>query len=130
MRELTGLAIQRGLWVAIFGPDGAGKSAVIKRLAHQPSLPFHGFQQFHFRPIFRRRWNDSRPVTQPHAKPPRSVLASIFKLLYWLANCWFGYVATIRPARVDSRLVIFDRYFDDILIDPQRYRLPKSSLWF
>jgi thymidylate kinase len=118
------------LWVAVFGPDGAGKSAVIEQLAHEISLSFHGIQQFHFRPMFRRQQKDSQPVTQPHGKPPRGVLASVFKLLYWLADCWYGYMVTIRPARAGSRLVIFDRYFDDILIDPQRYRLPKSSLWF
>ncbi|HME31153.1 MAG TPA: hypothetical protein VKG65_00225 [Terriglobales bacterium] len=126
----TGRGNQRGLWVAIFGPDGAGKSTVIERLAREFSLPFHGMQQFHFRPMFHTQWMDSPPVTDPHANPPRSGPVSIFKLLYWLAACWFGYVLTIRPAQVNSRLVICDRYFDDILVDPRRYRLPKSSLWF
>src|SRR5208337_1054481 len=70
------------------------------------------------------------PVTQPHGKPPRGALISIFKLLYWLADCWYGYMVTIRPARAGSRLVIFDRYLNDILIDTRRYRLPKSCRWF
>jgi len=116
--------------VAVFGPDGAGKSAVIKRLTQEISPPFHGTQQFHFRPMFRQQRKDSQPVTQPHGKPPRGALISIFKLLYWLADCWYGYMVSIRPARANSRLVIFDRYFDDILIDPRRYRLPKSCRWF
>ena len=126
----TGRGNQRGLWVAIFGPDGTGKSTVIERLAREFSLPFHGMQQFHFRPMFHKQWMDSPPVTDPHGKPPRSGPVSIFKLLYWLAACWFGYVLTIRPARANSRLVICDRYFDDIQIDPRRYRLPESSMWF
>jgi len=127
---LTGRVNQRGLWVAVFGPDGAGKSAVIKRLAHELSLSFHGIQPFHFRPMFRRQLKDSHPVTRPHGKLPRGAAISIFKLLYWLADCWYGYMVTIRPARAGLRLVIFDRYFDDILIDPRRYRLPKSCQWF
>ena len=38
MRVLTERANQRGLWVAVFGPDGVGKSAVIKQLAQELSL--------------------------------------------------------------------------------------------
>jgi thymidylate kinase len=121
---------KRGLWVAVFGADGAGKSAVIRRLASDPSLPFCGMQQFHFRPMFQQRWKESAPVTRPHAKPPRGTMISILKLLYWLADCWFGYLTTVRPARANARLVIFDRYLHDILIDPLRYRIPKSSLRF
>jgi len=114
----------------VFGPDGAGKSAVIKRLAEELLPPFEEVQQFHFRPMFRRQWIEKQTITDPHAKSPRSGLASIFKLLYWLADCWYGYLVTVRPVRANSRLVIFDRYFPDILVDPQRYRLPSSSQWF
>ena len=120
----------QGLWVAVFGPDGAGKSAVIKYLAADPTMPFRGTEQFHFRPMFRRHWDESPPATAPHARPSRNALLSIFKLLYWLLDCWFGYAFIVRPARAGSRLVLFDRYLDDILIDPLRYRLPNSTLWF
>jgi thymidylate kinase len=118
------------LWVAVFGPDGAGKSAVIKSLAAGFPAPFRGIQQFHFRPMFRRQWAESAPATAPHAKPSRGAVLSIFKLLYWLADCWYGYVFIVRPARAGSRLVLFDRYLHDILVDPLRYRLPKSNRWF
>jgi len=116
--------------MAVFGPDGAGKSAVIKRVAQQLQPPFATVQQFHFRPMFRREWRDSPSVTEPHGQPPRGTLISILKLLYWLADCWYGYLVTIRPARGGLRLVIFDRYLPDILIDPQRYRLPASCRWY
>jgi thymidylate kinase len=118
-----------GLWVALLGPDGAGKSAVIKRMSGKLSIAFDGIQEFHFRPRFQSCRHDQPAVTQPHAQPPRSALISSLKLLYWLADCWFGYLGIVRPARAHSQLVIFDRYYNDILVDPRRYRLPNSCLW-
>ena len=54
-----------------------------------------------------------------------------------------GYWLVVRPARAAGRLVIFDRYFHDLLVDPRRYRygaplwlahavgwlVPKPDLW-
>ena len=121
---------RRGLWIAFFGPDGAGKSAVIEELSGKLETSFVGITRFHFRPRFRRQGVDWPPVTSPHAQPPRSILASLGKLVYWLLDCWFGYLVTIRPGMARSELVIFDRYLPDILVDPRRYRLPASCLRF
>jgi thymidylate kinase len=41
---------------------------------------------------------------------------------------WLGYVFVLRPFLVRSGLVIFDRYFQDLLIDPLRYRYG-GSMW-
>ena len=130
VRKIAGDADQRGLWVAVFGPDGAGKSTVIQGLTDELSLSFCGIRQFHFRPQFRRHWVDSPPVTDPHGMPARGTILSLFKLLYWLADCWYGYLFIVRPARAHARLVISDRYFHDIVVDPYRYRLPVGCLWF
>ena len=116
-----------GLWIAVLGPDGAGKSAAIQRLTQELSLCFCGIERFHFRPTFRRKWQDSPPVTNPHGKPPRGFLLSILKLIYWLADYWYGYVTVVRPALLNSSLILFDRYYHDVLVDPQRYRLPDST---
>ena len=57
-------------------------------------------------------------------------LISLLKLLYWLVDCWTGYLLTICPGRHRSELIFFDRYFPDITVDPLRYRLPQSTQWF
>ena len=117
-----------GLWVAFFGTDGAGKSTIIDDLEVSLS-PFHAvIHRYHLRPHFGKKWQPSPPVTDPHAQPPRGWLLSAMKLLYWLVDYWFGYVRNIQPAIKAGGLVLFDRYCQDILIDPRRYRLPDSAL--
>ncbi|HEY5177737.1 MAG TPA: hypothetical protein VII95_19465 [Terriglobales bacterium] len=130
MHRRSSFIKRQGLWIAVFGPDGAGKSTAIQRLTQELSLSFRDIERFHFRPMLRWRWQNSPPVTDPHGKPPRGFLLSMLKLIYWLADYWYGYAALIRPALLNSTLVLFDRHYRDVLVDPQRYRLPASTLWF
>lgn len=116
----------RGLWIAVFGPDGVGKSTVIEKMKTQVGAVFSGVTEFHFRPMLGRQRVNQPPVTTPHALRPRAGLVSLVKLVYWLLDCWCGYLFVIRPGLRHSRLVMFDRYYSDILVDPLRYRLPAS----
>lgn len=50
-------------------------------------------------------------------------------MLYYALDYVIGYACHIYPALVCSTLVIFDRYFDDILIDPARYRYAGPRAW-
>ena len=117
----------RGRWVAVFGPDGAGKTAVIAGLQHKLASRFSGCVRFHFRPRLFARQVDAPPVTAPHAQTPRGLFISNVKLFYWLLDCWLGFFFHVLPALRSSRLVIFDRYLPDLLVDPVRYRLPAGA---
>jgi len=121
---------RQGLWIAFFGPDGVGKSTVIERLPNNLAGAFSGFAHGHFRPRFGLRQAQAKPVTAPHAQTARGSLISYGKLMYWLLDCWLGYGFKVRPALRRSRLVIFDRYVPDLLVDPVRYRLPVSAMKF
>jgi thymidylate kinase len=123
-------SVSTGLFIAFFGPDGVGKSAIIEQLKVAAGTDFSAVVQFHFRPMLGRQAPHRSPVSDPHAQAPRSLLVSCAKLLYWLLDCWYGYFVAVRPARRCSGLVIFDRYYPDILVDPLRYRLPAGSLRF
>ena len=117
----------RGLWIAFYGPDGVGKSAVIGSLQAKPGGAFSRCLCFHFRPRFGGRAYERPPVTAPHAQSPRGLLITMIKLAYWLLDCWLGYLFMVMPATSRSQLVVFDRYLPDILVDPMRYRLPMSA---
>ena len=114
--------------MAFFGADGAGKTSVIDDLEFTLTPVYPTIHRYHLRPHFGTKWQVSPPVADPHAQPPRGWLLSGLKLLLWLADYWSGYVRTIRPAIKAGGLVLFDRYYQDILIDPRRYRLPDSAL--
>ena len=111
-----------GLSVAVLGPDGAGKSTLIQGLQREMAGAFRRTATLHLMPGLLRKGGDGKPVTDPHGHPPRSWLTSLLKLGYYWLDYTLGYRLKIRPALVRSALVLFDRYYDDLLLDPKRYR--------
>jgi thymidylate kinase len=113
-----------GLFVVVLGPDGSGKSLVVDGLTHELTAAFRGVETRHLRPgILRRRGPaDGGPTLDPHGLPAYGSLVSIAKLLYVLADYVLGYPLCIRPLLVRSNLVIYDRYYYDLLVDPLRFR--------
>jgi thymidylate kinase len=116
-----------GLLIAVVGPDGSGKDTVINALRSQLSSGFRRVKQFHWRPHLLFPKKNAPAVTSPHASPPRSAILSSFYLLGFVLDYWLGYVLSIRPAIFRSNLVIFDRYFYDVIVDPRRSRFGGPS---
>ena len=121
---------REGLWVAVYGPDGAGKSAVIQQLASGLTPLFSAIRMYHLRIPLWRYSGPPASVTNPHGQPPRGTFLSCLKLLYMLAHAWLTHFLFVVPSLVSGQLVLFDRYFLDYTIDPQRYRLAKQSSGF
>jgi thymidylate kinase len=113
---------QTGLCLAVLGSDGAGKSTLLTRLQARLKPVFPEQQTIHFRP---RVWEKKKTgvVTDPHGKPPRNILMSWLKVGFYFLDHWVGWLVVVRPAKQRGILIIFDRNFDDLLVDERRYRL-------
>jgi thymidylate kinase len=89
--------------------------------------------------IMKRRGEEVMIVTNPHCNPPRSAVTSIAKIVMWLMEEWY---ATLFQEKRNT-LILYDRYYHDLLIDPLRYRyggpawaarlvghlMPQPALW-
>lgn len=111
-----------GLIVAVLGPDGSGKTTVIESIQKTLLPAFRQTHYYHLRPKLRGQ-ADGRVNSNPHQLPPRSYLLSAAKLGYFVLCYWLGWIQ-VKKRKISSSLVIFDRYFHDVFIDPVRYRLP------
>jgi thymidylate kinase len=109
-----------GISIAFLGPDGSGKTTIIDGLKNS-ILPFRKTDYFHLKPV-RSKNMESGVTTDPHQFKPYSRLKSYTKLLYFIYQYNFGWVKNIIPLKIKSSLIIFDRYFDDLIADNKRYR--------
>jgi thymidylate kinase len=131
--------------VVLLGPDGSGKSSVIESLEAELAGNFAEIRILHLRPrLGRGTARVGPPVADPHSAQARSLILSAAKLLYLLVDYstihvwrwWFWWKRC-------SVLIIFDRYYHDLLVDPKRYRygapiwlarwighlVPRPDLW-
>ena len=132
-----------GLHVVLLGPDGCGKTSVIDRVIPDLTPAFRQTFSFHLRPRFGLQKSADQPVIDPHSQAPRNFLASTTKIFYFWFDYLAGWLGDVRPKTVRSTLVLFDRYYHDMLVDPKRYRfggpfwlarwignlIPKPDLW-
>jgi thymidylate kinase len=122
-RRIRRIVQPTGFMVALLGPDGAGKSTVMARVQGDlASQAFRGSKSYHLRPNLGGVRREPGGVSAPHAKPPRGVIPSIAKLGFWWVDYTVGYFAAVFPCLLRSSLVVFDRYYHDLLVDQRRYR--------
>ncbi|WP_333840209.1 DapH/DapD/GlmU-related protein [Pelomicrobium sp.] len=143
-RKVVRVLQPTGALVVFLGPDGSGKSSVIEQVLADLAPAFRKTYRFHLRPRALGSGNTTfARVTTPHASPPRGTLGSAAKLLYLALDHLVGYALVVRSLITRSTLVVFDRYYHDLLVDPGRYRhggrltlarwlarlVPRPDLW-
>ncbi|WP_405565110.1 hypothetical protein [Polaribacter sp. Asnod6-C07] len=120
LRILKRICYPTGISIAFLGPDGSGKTTVINGLTSS-FLPFRKTDYFHLKPVYTKN-KVGGVTTDPHKFKPYNKLKSYSKLLYFLYQYNSGWLKNIIPLKIKSSLIIFDRYFDDLIADNKRYR--------
>lgn len=134
-----------GFSVGFTGPDGSGKTTVIDLIREQLAPVFgSATSYFHFRPTLIPNAGEAalnagvkkevdREYDRPHRGGKTNVFSSLFRLLYYSIDYIIGYFIRIKTKCRITRLVIFDRYYTDIICDSRRSRIflnYKFLYWF
>jgi hypothetical protein len=131
-RRLAGrLRRPTGLTVVVAGPDGTGKSTLAAALPAACSGAFRASRRFHLNPsvlpppgrLLRRAPADT---TAPHARAPSSPAGSLARLVYLWADAVLAWGPKVALPRRRSTLVVIERGWRDLEVDPARYRLGTS----
>jgi thymidylate kinase len=110
--------------LVVAGPDGAGKSSLASAMIEQVLAP--PVVHVHHRPgVLPRSAAAAQAVTAPHKYPPYSAPKSAIKLLYLWVDYQLGWWFRLRPVRRGGGSVIIERGWQDLAVDPLRYRLAR-----
>jgi hypothetical protein len=134
----TGRLVERlrhptGLSVVIAGPDGTGKSELADALPTACAGAFWGARRMHLNPsvlpppgrLLRRA---PRDPTTPHAQPTSALVSSLARLGYLWLDALIAWGPQVALPRRRSILVVVERGWRDLEVDPTRYRIvvPRS----
>lgn len=119
-----------GICIAFLGTDGSGKTTIINALPEVLKNTFDESQisYHHWRPGFLaspkgKNSGSLKYTNEPHSQKLYSPLVSLIKFMYYNLDYVLGYLFNVRVSLAKNKLVIFDRYYYDYLLDKYRYRL-------
>lgn len=135
VRKLRRAFQPTGYFVVIVGPDGSGKSTVARLLESELRGGFRRTRKFHWRPglfpkLRRSQGSDTQSPVQPPSTTHYPTALSFLRFAYYLTDFILGYWVAIYATSAQTGLVIGERYFLDVLVNPSRYgfNLPKWIL--
>ena len=134
----------KGFSLGFTGADGSGKSTVINAIEFELKKVYPAIELFHFRPNLTPNLGDAaqkvkiksdvdRDYSVPHRGDKTGKLSSIIRLLYYSIDYQLGYFLRVRPFLFKRHIVIFDRYYTDVVADSRRSRIfihHKFLYWF
>ena len=139
------LCTNTGFAIGFTGPDGVGKTTVIEMLIERLGGVFRTAHSYmHFRPMLFGNLGEvahsaglkrevDRNYNDPHRGKKVGVLSSLVRLAYYSVDYIVGYWLKVKSQIRITRLVVFDRYYTDVICDSRRSRIflnYKFLYWF
>jgi len=132
MRVLRRMRRPTGIVIGLVGPDGTGKSTLASALERDAAGAFRRVDRRHLGPgllpppakLLGRRPSDG---VAPHGRPASGAIAASARLAYLWADALVGWLPRMTVPRVCSSLVVLERGWFDLAVDPRRYRLPARA---
>jgi len=134
------LSDRKYIRIAALGPDGVGKTTLVAELGRVLKNTAGNITPMNFRPKI--LYNHAVPQTALEAAAPlpriKDRLLSYIRPVIWCLEYW---VHKLLLLRVSSQLILYDRYYHDVLIAPRKYHcsvpvarliarfIPQPDLW-
>ena len=117
-----------GKLIAIFGPDGSGKSSIYQQLKKSCKDKNIKLDHYHWRPgllPYKKtlRNDNNKSFLSPHESKPRNLFFSLLVLIYIYFDFVLAYIFVLKPKLNKGVNIYYERYFHDILVDQIRYRI-------
>lgn len=123
-----------GFSFSMTGPDGSGKTTILTEVESKLNDVYREVKVFHFRPtvipriaeVFNKAGLKKEvdvDYTNPHRGGKTSKSSSLFRLFYYIIDYIYGYYKAVKPVLFRRGVVIFDRYYTDIITDSKRSRI-------
>lgn len=124
----------KGYSIGFTGPDGVGKTTVIEQIQSIYNALYKEIPLYHFRPSLIGNLGEvahsaglkkevDRDYSKPHRGEKTNIFSSLIRLLYYSIDYICGYFLQIRKFLNQRNIVIFDRYYTDIICDSRRSRI-------
>ena len=139
------LLSRTGFSIGFTGPDGSGKTTVIDTILERIAPVFKtAHKYYHFRPALFGNLGEvahsagikkevDRNYSDPHRGGKTGKLNSFARLCYYSLDYIIGYFVKVKSVTRITRVVVFDRYYTDIICDSRRSRIylsPKFLYWW